>query len=200
MRCPFCHNAGLVLTPNATSFSEDEIFDYLSKRSGIIDGVCITGGEPLLQHDIKDFLIKVKALGFKVKLDTNGTDPHKLEALINAGLLDYLAMDIKSSAEGYEKVAGVSIDVERIKRSIAVIKNSSLPHEFRTTAVKGLHSIEDFAKIYELIGSDSPYFIQKFVDSGNLIKEGSPFSYDEMKEILKTVRENIPSANIRGEC
>lgn len=200
MRCPFCHNAGLVLTPNATSFSEDEIFDYLSKRSGIIDGVCITGGEPLLQHDIKDFLIKVKALGFKVKLDTNGTDPHKLEALINAGLLDYIAMDIKSSAEGYEKVAGVSIDVERIKRSIAVIKNSSLPHEFRTTAVKGLHSIEDFAKIYELIGSDSPYFIQKFVDSGNLIKEGSPFSYDEMKEILKTVRENIPSANIRGEC
>ncbi len=199
MRCPFCHNAGLVLTSNASSFPEEEIFDYLSKRSGILDGICITGGEPLLQHDIKDFILKVKDLNVAVKLDTNGTDPQKLNSLIEDGLLDYIAMDIKSCAENYEKVAGRPVSIDRIKESIDVIKKSRLPHEFRTTAVKGLHAIEDFEKIHEFIGSDSPYFIQKFVDSGNLIAKGEAFSYDEMQKILEAVRKNIPSATIRGE-
>jgi len=198
MRCPFCHNAGLVLTPNSESFDEDEIFDYLSKRSGILDGVCITGGEPLLQHDLKDFIKKVKSFGYKVKLDTNGTDPKKLESLVSQGLIDYIAMDIKSSAENYEKATGVAVDLERIKHSIHIIKQSGLPHEFRTTAVKGIHTLEDFSRIHELIGSDSPYFIQSFVDSGNLISKGEAFSHEETVEIYETVKKTIPQVLIRG--
>ena len=198
-KCPFCHNASLVLSPNEFKSAQEDIFIYLSSRKGIIDGVCITGGEPLLQPDIEDFIVKVKELGLLVKLDTNGSFPSKLKTLLDKGLLDYVAMDIKASKENYSKLCGVEINIEDIKESIEIIRDSDIPYEFRTTAVKELHTKEDFYNIGLWLKGAKQYFIQGFVDSGNLIKEGlSAFSDAEMQELLKEVQQNIPEAQLRG--
>lgn len=198
-KCPFCHNASLVLSPNEFKSAQEDIFIYLSSRKGIIDGVCITGGEPLLQPDIEDFIVKVKELGLLVKLDTNGSFPSKLKTLLDKGLLDYVAMDIKASKENYSKLCGADINIKDIEKSVEILKESNIPYEFRTTAVKELHTKEDFYNIGLWLKGTERYFIQGFVDSGNLIKEGlSAFSADEMKELLKEVEQNIPEAQLRG--
>jgi len=198
-KCPFCHNASLVLSPNAYSSAQEDIFIYLASRRGIIDGVCITGGEPLLQPDIEDFIIKVKELGLLVKLDTNGSFPDKLKSLIDKGLLDYVAMDIKSSKENYSKLCGAHVSIEDIEKSVEIIMSSNIPYEFRTTAVKELHSKEDFLNIGLWLKGAKKYFIQGFVDSGNLIKDGlSAFSLEQMQELLEQVKQNIPEAELRG--
>lgn len=198
-KCPFCHNASLVLNPNLFSSAQEDIFIYLEKRSGVIDGVCITGGEPLLQPDIEDFIRKIKALGLLVKLDTNGSNPTKLKDLIEKGLLDYVAMDIKSSKESYFKLIGKEIDLSLIEKSVDIIKQSGIPYEFRTTAVKSLHTKEDFYNIGLWLKGVDKYFIQHFVDSGETIEKGHiPFSADEMQELLIEVRKNIPNATLRG--
>lgn len=198
-KCPFCHNASLVLSPTAFKSAQEDIFIYLANRRGIIDGVCITGGEPLLQPDIEDFIKKVKELGLLVKLDTNGSFPKKLKDLIDKNLLDYVAMDIKSSKENYSKLCGVEINIEDIKESIEIIRDSDIPYEFRTTAVKELHTKEDFYNIGLWLKGAKQYFIQGFVDSGNLIMNGlSGFSHAEMQELLKETQKNIPEAMLRG--
>ncbi len=198
-KCPFCHNASLVLTPNEYKSAEEDIFLYLSSRKGIIDGVCITGGEPLLQPDIEDFIVKIRELGFLVKLDTNGSNPDKLKLLLDKGLLDYVAMDIKSSKGGYFKLIGKEIDLSLIEKSVEIIKESGTPYEFRTTAVKQLHTKQDFYNIGLWLKGADKYFIQHFVDSGDLIEEGlSAFSETEMQELLIEVQKNIPNAELRG--
>ena len=199
LRCPFCHNGSLVLEPTIYSDATQDVLDYLSKRKGIIDGVCVTGGEPLLQSDLKDFIKKVKDMGYAVKLDTNGSMPDKLAELIGTGLIDYIAMDIKSSPEGYSLATGVEADIEDYKKSVDIIRQSGINHEFRTTAVKGIHTGADFDKIGQWLAGSEHYYIQRFVDSGNLIKGGDAFSDDEMRGLLSIIKKYIPDAQLRGQ-
>lgn len=199
LRCPFCHNAGLVRTPLAEANRTEEVLDYLAKRRGILDGVCVTGGEPLLQPDLTDFIRKIKGMGYAVKLDTNGSLPDRLADLLAQGLVDYVAMDIKSSPAGYAAATGTEVDVTVYDRSVQILRNSGVPYEFRTTAVGGIHTPEDFVAIGRWLGDVPRYFIQRFVDSGQLLREGyHPFSIEEMEHLLTTVREYIPSAQLRG--
>ena len=196
-RCPFCHNATLVKA-EGDNISEEEVLAYLKKRQGILDGVVITGGEPTIQKDLKAFIIKIKNLGYKVKLDTNGYHPEVLEDLLNDGLVDYVAMDIKASEQNYQKLCGVDVNTESIKKSISLLKESGIPHEFRTTAVGNLHTTDDFVKIACHIG-DEAYFIQCFTDSGNILSDGcEPFSKEELQAILSEVRRYTPKAELRG--
>ena len=199
LRCPFCHNADLVRTPIAGPNLTDEVLTYLARRQGILDGVCITGGEPLLQPDLVDFIRQIKELGYAVKLDTNGALPDRLAALLDTDLVDYVAMDVKSSPAGYAAAAGVDTDWTVFDRSIRILQESGVPHEFRTTAVGGLHTPEDFAAIGRWLSGASAYYIQRFVDSGRLLGEGfSPFSIEEMERLLTVAREHIPTAQLRG--
>ena len=198
-RCPFCHNALLVTEENSNNISEDEFFSFLKKRQGILDGVCISGGEPTLQKDLAEFIGKIKALGYSVKLDTNGSNPTILKKLIDEKLLDYVAMDIKNSPEKYSSTCGCEVDIAHIKESISIIKESDIDHEFRTTTVKEYHSAEDFDAIAEWIQGDSKYFIQHFEDSGNLIGENlSPLSNEEMTALSEKVKDRLPNTALRG--
>ncbi len=197
LRCPFCHNATLVKKPMEESNKADEVLQYLKKRQGILDGVCITGGEPLLQPDLLDFIKEVKSLGFLVKLDTNGTLPQRLKAVID--YVDYVAMDIKASFDNYKTATGSDIDVSAFNESIYIIRNSGKDHEFRTTCVKGIHTIDDFTFIGKLLQGEKKYFIQGFIDSGNLLKGGEAFSKEEMLEFLNEIKKYIPEAELRGE-
>ena len=198
LRCPFCHNGSLVRTPNAFDSAETEVLAYLQKRKGLLDAVCISGGEPLLQSDLRDFITAVKGMGYLVKLDTNGALPERLLPLLESGLLDYIAMDVKSSPAGYPKATGIQSDFAPFAKSIAAIRQSGIPHEFRTTVVKGIHEKQDLAAIAELLG-DELYFLQGFVDSGDLLGEGNAaFSKEEMQALLDAVRAYTPRAALRG--
>ena len=199
LRCPFCHNAGLVRTPLAGPNLTDEVLEYLQKRKGILDGVCVTGGEPLLQPDLEDFLRKVKEMGYAVKLDTNGMLPQRLAGVLATNLVDYVAMDIKSSPDGYAAATGTDADVSAVTDSLSILRQSGIPYELRTTAVRGIHTEADFHAIGEWIGDVPAYFIQRFVDSGQLLGSGfDAFSPEEMERLLTTVREYTPSAQLRG--
>ena len=198
LRCPFCHNGSLVRTPNAFDSAETEVLAYLQKRKGLLDAVCISGGEPLLQSDLRDFITAVKGMGYLVKLDTNGALPERLLPLLESGSLDYIAMDVKSSPAGYPKATGIQSDFAPFAKSIAAIRQSGIPHEFRTTVVKGIHEKQDLAAIAELLG-DELYFLQGFVDSGDLLGEGNAaFSKEEMQALLDAVRAYTPRAALRG--
>lgn len=188
--CPFCHNA-LLVTEKAESFvSEEEIFAFLKKRQGVLDGVCVTGGEPTLQKDLKGFLGKIKDMGYSVKLDTNGYKPDTLKEIIDEGLCDYVAMDIKNSFEKYALTVGREIDTDKILESIAILKEGRVPCEFRTTVVKDFHTKEDIKEIAELLKGDIPWYLQQFKDSGQLIEEGlSPYGKAEMAELTETAKE-----------
>ena len=169
-RCPFCHNAGLVLTPSsAEAFSEEEVFSFLQKRKNVLGGVCITGGEPTLQEDLPEFIAKIKALGYAVKLDTNGYRPEVLKSLLDADLLDYVAMDIKNCKEKYGLTAGVGIKIEQIRESVNILKDSQIDYEFRTTVVKEFHNREDIRRIGDWIKGCPRYYLQQFVESENII-------------------------------
>ncbi len=199
LRCPFCHNAGLVRTPLAGPNLTDEVLDYLAKRKGILDGVCVTGGEPLLQPDLEGFLRRVKAMGYAIKLDTNGMLPQRLAAILATKLVDYVAMDIKSSPDGYAAATGADADVSAVSDSLSILRDSGIPFELRTTAVRGIHTEADFAAIGQWIGDVPAYFIQRFVDSGQLLGSGfEAFSPEEMEHLLTTVRAYTPSAQLRG--
>ena len=201
-RCPFCHNASLVTGTAFEEFSEDEVLVYLNKRKGLLDGLSITGGEPLMQEGLADFIRKVKALGYAVKLDTNGTYPERLKALLDEGFLDYVAMDIKNSEKEYLHTAGVTNTalLERVKESVAILKASGVTHEFRTTLVKGLHNEESILGAASLVCGAERYYLQRFTDSGDLIAPDglSAFSYDEMRGFLALVQTVVPTAALRG--
>ena len=197
-RCPFCHNATLVID-EAQLFSEDEILSYLNKRKGILDGVCITGGEPLLQHDIFDFIEKVRETGLLIKLDTNGSYPDKLKEAIDRGLVDYVAMDIKTSEENYSRVADTNVKIEDIKKSVRILLENKVDYEFRTTVVRELHTKEDFEKISMWIKGAKRYFLQRFKDSENLIGNNlSAYTPLELEGFSEVLRANINEVNIRG--
>lgn len=200
-RCPFCHNASLVVDiPSEGDLTEEEFFSFLKKRQGILDGVCVTGGEPLLQPGIEEFIRKIKELGYAVKLDTNGSFPEKLKFLVEKGLVDYVAMDIKNCSEDYELTAGVpNLDISSIIESVAYLKEDHVPYEFRTTVVKNYHIKESFEKIGQWIQGTEKYFLQNCVDSGDLIgKDTKGCSEEEMKEFLQIVHKYVPNVKIRG--
>ena len=197
-RCPFCHNATLVID-EAQLFSEDEILSYLNKRKGILDGVCITGGEPLLQHDIFDFIEKVRETGLLIKLDTNGSYPDKLKEAIDRGLVDYVAMDINTSEENYSRVADTNVKIEDIKKSVRILLENKVDYEFRTTVVRELHTKEDFEKISMWIKGAKRYFLQCFKDSENLIGNNlSAYTPLELEGFSEVLKNNINEVNIRG--
>lgn len=199
-RCPFCHNAGLVLSPLDNQNMLSEVMLYLQKRKGLLDGVCITGGEPLLQDDLINFIQDVKSLGYKVKLDTNGAFPDKLEKILSLGIVDYVAMDIKSSIKNYHIASGIDLSTYDVTKSIQLIRNSGIDYEFRTTTVKGIHTEEDFELIgSELLKEQDKYFIQQFVDSGNTIKQGfCGFDTEELHKFLGIIQKYAPLAKFRG--
>jgi len=200
-RCPFCHNASLVLdVPKEAEMTEKKFFAFLQKRKGILDGVCVSGGEPLLQPDIELFIKKIKDMGFAVKLDTNGSFPDKLSRLVESGLVDYVAMDIKNSPETYAFTAGTeTLDIVSVQKSVSYLKEGHVPFEFRTTVVKHYHSRESFDLIGQWLEGAEKYFLQNFVDSGDLIgKHTRGCSEEEMKHFLQVVQKYIPNAKLRG--
>ena len=197
-RCPFCHNATLV-RGEGENITKEEFFKFLSKRQGLLDGVCITGGEPLLQRDIADFMRKIKEMGFEVKLDTNGSFPEKLKELCEAGLVDYVAMDIKSNLEGYSRAAGASVNTEKIRESVEFLVGGTVDYEFRTTVAKGAVLLSDMEGIGELISGAKRYFLQGFVDSGDILGEGcGAYTQEEMSDMLATIKKYVPVAELRG--
>ena len=201
MRCPFCHNAFLVTEFDGSSeFSEEEVLSYLKKRSGILDGVCFTGGEPLLQKDIGDFMKKIKELNLAIKLDTNGSFPEKLRPLVESGLVDYVAMDIKNRKEKYPQTVGVKgFDIAPIEESIRYIMESGVDYEFRTTIVRELHTVEDIGGIATWIKGAKRYFLQNFVDSGNIIgEEMSSHSRETLEQMREKAAEQISCVQLRG--
>lgn len=195
-RCPFCHNAPLVTEGAPEFISEEEFFDFLGKRKGRLDGVCISGGEPTLQKDIVPFMEKIKEMGFLIKLDTNGYRPDVLGEILERGLVDYVAMDIKASKEKYALATGLeSLDFSLIINSIALIEKSGVDHEFRTTVTKELHEEEDFSKILGLFSEGTPYYLQQFKDSGSLIDDGchgwDTESMRSLRDKLATTRKDV---------
>ncbi len=180
MRCPFCHNTPLVTGECEESYSEDEILSFLNKRQGLLDGVAVTGGEPLMQKDIAEFFRKIKELDFDIKLDTNGSFPDKLRELIDNSLVDFIAMDVKNVFPKYEETSGSKINTDIIKKSIDIIKNSNIPHEFRTTVVSPFHTEEDIISIAQYLGATEKYYIQCFKDSGDILCDGCSAPSEEM--------------------
>ena len=198
-RCPFCHNASLVEGGQGPLISDTEVLAFLSKRMGVLEGICISGGEPLLQKDIADFMRKVKKLGYAVKLDTNGSNPEILHELICEGLVDYVAMDIKNTVEKNDKTCGTEVDISKIKKSIEILKTSGIDYEFRTTLVNELHTVSDVEEIGKELKGDSKYFLQSFVDSGDILCPGmSAIDEKTVKKMEEKVRENLPNAAVRG--
>jgi len=207
-RCPFCQNAGLVLPEfYAPQMDTMEIMDYLSNRKRVLDGVCITGGEPCLQKDIKTFIGAIKDLGLLVKLDTNGSFPEKLKELIDEKLIDYVAMDIKAGKEEYPKLIGVNkIPFENIEKSIEILQTGNIPFEFRTTVVKGLHTTDSMTQIGKLIEGAPLYFIQNYDESSEIIAriqgeiiEMNSFTDSELLDLQLAVLPYVPNAAIRGK-
>ncbi len=202
-KCPFCHNASLVISERvkeSSTLPEEEFFAHLAKRRGILEGVCITGGEPTLSQDLVPFLYKIKDMGFLVKLDTNGYRPDTLASVIDSGCADYIAMDIKNSKEKYGITVGIPmLDLKPIEESVHILMSSKVDFEFRTTLTKELHTEDDIIRIGEWLRGDEKYFLQTFKDSGDLISAAfSGYDESETKSLLKVLKTYIPSAEIRG--
>lgn len=196
LNCPFCHNSELIHT-NKQVYTEEYVLDFLLTRKNILDGVCITGGEPTLQPDLEYFIISIRNLGFKIKLDTNGTNPDCLIDLCEKGLLDYVAMDIKNCKQKYEQTCGTkNIDMNSIEQSVEYLMNSKkVDYEFRTTVVKNLHTNSDIKNIAKWINGCNKYFLQKYVLSQNVLdKKCEPVSDEDMKQLLLTAQNHI------GDC
>ncbi|MBR5360717.1 MAG: anaerobic ribonucleoside-triphosphate reductase activating protein [Lachnospiraceae bacterium] len=212
MRCPFCHNGELVLNPPADMrISEEEILAHLKKRSSVLSGLCITGGEPTLQPDLVDFIAKVRALGYKIKLDTNGLKPDTLSELIDAGMLDYVAMDIKAGRDNYGRATGIDTDIDKISESVRILHKSDIEFELRTTVVKGIHTKEDFtdirswlAEIINESGTGSSikhYYLQSYVYRDTVLdKERAfdSFSKEELERFAGILSTVVNEVVLRG--
>ena len=201
-RCPFCHNASLVLPEQlGSSIGEDEVLSFLKKRSGVLEGVAVTGGEPLLHLELISFLEKVKALGYSIKLDTNGSFPERLKDAVSSGLVDRVAMDIKNSPSLYPETAGVAcLDMAAVEESKDYLLSCGVDYEFRTTVVKGLHSAESLIEAAKWISGAKEYYLQQFKDSGNIISNQglSSFSETEMKALAAALEPYVPAVKVRG--
>ena len=200
-RCPYCHNPNLITAVSSKKLiDETAVFDFLYSRKGKLDAVVISGGEPTLQSDLICVFEKIKNLGFLTKLDTNGTNPKILQKLVDKKLLDYVAMDIKAPIEKYNEVVGRSIDLDSIKSSVKIIKNSGLDYEFRTTVVRSMLSIKDFENIAELISGAKNYYLQKFVSSVTLEPKFSlekTYTDEEFEQIKKVLNQKITNVFVR---
>ena len=199
--CPFCHNGDLVLhTAEFEMISKEEVLIFLRKRRNILSGVCITGGEPTLQPDLMDFIMEIKELGLLVKLDTNGYEPRVLRNLLEQGLLDYVAMDLKNSKEKYAATVGKKdLELERIEESVAILLECKIPYEFRTTVVKQLHEKEDFVKMGQWINGAGAYYIQSYRDNENVIQRVfSAYEKEELEKFSDLVRPYVKNVSLRG--
>lgn len=199
-RCPFCHNFELIDGTAQPIMDDSELIEFLRGRKALIDGVAITGGEPCLHKDLPELIRKIRAEGYKVKLDTNGYHPELLKAIIDEGLVDYVAMDIKNSEEKYALTCGLDdINMDIIKESISILMNSDIDYEFRTTVVDELHEEADFEKIGEMIRGAKHYFLQRFTDRdsvpyGNL----SAPSFEDMHKYCDIARNFVTNSELRG--
>lgn len=212
-RCPFCQNADLVLNPaSQPCICEDEFWSFLSKRKNMLEGVCITGGEPTLQKDLPDFIVRIKEQGLLVKLDTNGYRPEMLKKLMEEKLIDYIAMDLKSSKEGYAISAGLqNFDLAAIETSVDLLMKGNIPYEFRTTVVKELHTLQDFLSISEWIKGCRAYYLQSYTESGSILQYALPederlvkastltaYSPEELKALVSLFNEKGIPTKLRG--
>ena len=200
--CPYCHNKELVLNdPRLVSFEEIGILTFLENKKKWIDGVVVSGGEPTIHSGLPDFLIKLKKLGYLIKLDTNGTNPNMLKQLLDEKLIDYVAMDIKSSKKNYAKATAVKVDIEKIEQSIDLIINSSIDYEFRTTIVPGLINMDDILSIGEWIKGSKKYYLQQFVQIKTLndsYMDKTPYPNPILREMMESIKENFEICEVRG--
>ena len=200
-RCPFCHNSSLVLDYQALPLiDEQSVIDYLEKRKGLLDGVCVSGGEPTLQSDLPNFLEKIKKLGYAIKLDTNGTKPEIVKMLKENGLVDYFAMDIKNNKEDYAKIIGFdSFDTKNVEKTVELFLSDDYDYEFRTTLISQFHLPSNITKIGEWIKGAKKYFLQKYIDSDTCILGGlSPVSQAIAKEYVEILKNYVTCTNLRG--
>ena len=199
LRCPFCHNASLVVGQAPTAMEEAEFFAFLKKRKGLLDGVCVTGGEPTLRKDLPDFIRRIKELGYLVKLDTNGSNPGMLRQLIEEKLVDYVAMDIKNCPDRYAVTCGGIDILPSVQESLSILRENNAEYELRTTLCKPFHDESALEAIGKWLTGTKNYYLQNFVDSGDLIGSGvSGFTKEEMEALLKCVLPYIPTTRIRG--
>lgn len=199
-RCPFCHNKDLVLHADTCPIiNEDEVLNFLKKRFGILTGVCVTGGEPTLRKDLPDFLRKIKDIGYCIKLDTNGTNPHMLRLLFEQNLIDTIAMDIKTCLSDYPRLIGTHIDKDIIAASASFLMNSGIDYEFRTTVVKELHTKEAFVEIGKWLHGCKRYFLQSYTENENVIHPGfHSYTKEELEAFQSVLLEYMTSVSLRG--
>ena len=199
-RCPFCHNFELIDGTAQPVMDDVELIRFLESRKGLIDGVAITGGEPCLHKDLPEFIREIRAVGYPVKLDTNGYHPALLESILKENLVEYVAMDVKNSPQKYPLTCGVeSVDMDVIKQSISLLMHSGIAYEFRTTVIDELHEEADFHDIGKLIEGADRYFLQRFTDRdsvpyGNL----TPPSFDKMYALAEIAKQYVPNTQLRG--
>ncbi len=201
LRCPYCHNSGLVLPErrDRQELSVAEVLRFLGQRRGKLDGVCISGGEPTLQRELPRFIADIRGLGYAVKLDTNGTNPGMLRELLYDDLLDYVAMDIKNSPEYYAETCGGVDVLSKVQESVSLLLSSAADYEFRTTVCKPLHTQKEMKEIGRWLKGAKRYFIQAFVDSGNLVSGGvQAHTHEELAQLLQIVLPYIPNTQLRG--
>ena len=200
-RCPYCHNSGLVLCPEELPhISEEEIFSHLKRRQGILDGVCISGGEPTLARDLEDFIRRIRSLGYAIKLDTNGYQPKTLIRLCEQGLLDYVAMDIKHTPEKYNSICRMDrFDISRIHTSVRFLMQGVVPYEFRTTLVRELHQAEDILQIGRWLKGAKAYYLQAYRDSDTVISHGlHAHDRETLLSYTEQLKHFIPNTVLRG--
>ena len=200
-RCPYCHNRDLVIPPSdVMAYSEEEIFNHLIKKKKVLDGVCITGGEPTLHKDLPDFIARIKELGLLVKLDSNGTNPAMIKDLVKNGLIDYVAMDIKHSKEKYNTIASMkSFDLTAIEESVDFLKEGHIDYEFRTTIMKECHNSEDMEAIGKWLQGAKAYFLQSYKESEQVINPiFTPHSAETLESFVELLKPYIPNTHLRG--
>ena len=200
-RCPFCQNSSLVLHPSEEpEISEEEVLSFLKKRTGILEGVCISGGEPTLSADLEDFIRKIRKIGYPVKLDTNGTHPEILKSLAEKNLIQMTAVDIKACPENYPSLTGLlKPDLDAVKQTVDFLLHGTLDYEFRTTVVRELHSEEDFRRIGTWLKGAKAYYLQAYKDSDEVLQPGfSSYSLEELEHFREILLESISRVEIRG--
>ncbi len=201
LRCPFCHNAELVTAPHSYPIvPEEEVFALIKKRKNTLDGVCVTGGEPMLRKDLPEFLEKLKSFGISVKVDTNGSFPDQLKYIVRSGLADYIAMDVKNSFDRYHETVGINtLELSKIKESIDFLKASGIDHEFRTTVCRDFHTEKELCEIASYLGEHEKYYLQAFKPSPSSFDPNiTGYTPSELKELLERVKEIAPLTELRG--